>query len=291
MNSASLTPELLFFTCANEKYEDFVPLYAYFALRLHQGAQVEFGLENAEAFLGRHGDSVSMLRSALGHDRIVLREVPWRQENGKRIVPNTVRFLVQPMSVAKFVYIGDIDIILLEPDFLEEHKKFMDSRNLPYSNSVRPGTRRMSGLHMSRYDSIYPLPDLSDLVLEKMNDEMVLYEIVHRCGLPIQDSEWFRPVHGIHISPNRSPGAQIGPGGELVRPGWGVERYVKYWRTARSEEFFIRLRPTLSQRVRHCIDAIDLIADGQCDVPWPPSEDSHEEVAAVQLQQEPGDRT
>jgi hypothetical protein len=250
-------PELLFYTCANKRYEDFIPLYAFFALRTTADSIAEFGVEDKVSFLRENAESLDIVNRALGNGRITIRDVPWKDPEGKAILPNTVRFVSPPKKTARFVYIGDVDIIILETDLLRAHEAFMAKAGIPYSNSVRPNSTRMSGLHLTEHDAIYPLPDLSDLDLLRMNDEMVLYEIVRRRGLQIQDKSWFRPIHGIHISPNRRPRAEFDASGAVVKPGWGIEPYVQLWIEARGDPSFKTLRSTLSHRVQDCLEKID----------------------------------
>src|SRR5687767_8331451 len=108
------------FTCANQRYEDFAPLYAAAVLTHIPGASVEIGVEDLTGFEARHATALALLRSAFPADRLHFRDAVWRI-NGKRILPNTVRFLEEPTVMSKYVYIGDIDIIILDPELLQSH--------------------------------------------------------------------------------------------------------------------------------------------------------------------------
>ncbi len=242
---------LLFFTCANQPYHDFAPLYACSVMFSVPSARVEIGVEGAFTFEAVHGGAVEVLREQFGADSFTFHSVPWALANGARIVPNTVRFMVEPAQDAEFIYIGDIDIIFLDRTFPTAHLNFMAKTGLPYSNSVRPGTRRLSGLHFTRRRAYYPVADVSDIELTNANDEEVLYEIVRRKGLPVQDQEWFRPTHGIHMSPNRS--IRGAPG----KPGWGVDHHLVNYRQFIASEPMRALRPYLSPRVRGYLDQIE----------------------------------
>jgi hypothetical protein len=191
--------DLLFFTCANRKYESFVSLYACSALHHVPGSRLEVCVENGAAFARRNVAALAIL-DAYFPDRLHIREANFR---GKP--PGTVRFVTVPQTPARYVYIGDIDILVLEQDLLEQHLEIMRTTGLPYSNNVRKNDKtRLTGLHFTPWDSYYPLPDLKGLPLKKTLDEQVLLEIVKRKGLPVRlDEEVPRPEHGIHMSQAR----------------------------------------------------------------------------------------
>jgi hypothetical protein len=250
---------ILFFTCANGPYEDFGPLYAFSVLAHVDNASVEIGVENVDSFFSQHGPAIELVRRTFGEEKLKIRAVPWVLANGRKILPNSVRFINEPEMRAEYVYIGDIDIILLDRKFMASHLKDMDATGLPYSNSVRPATTRMSGLHFAVMDAHYPLPKLDDLDLRTLNDEIVLYEIVKRKGMPIIPDRWYRPTHGIHISPNRPVEKTKTEEGQVV-PGWSVEPYKSQWAMLNAENAFQQLRTMLSPRVRECLLSIDEVA-------------------------------
>lgn len=249
-----LSVSLLYFTCANRAYDDFVPLYVASGLWHAPGSRCEVGLEDLQSFEENHREALDLLLTWYGFDRILLRTANQFKES-TRILPNTVRFIDEPNWSAEYIYVGDVDFLILRRDLQKQHITFMHKMGLSYSNSVRPNTRRMSGLHFSRYDALYPLPALTDLDLTKMNDEEVLYEICLRKGLEIQDKEWFRPEPGIHLSPNRSP-LDRKVNGRLV-PGWGIRPFAKAYSAFRNTKFFKELRPRLSDRVERCLTRVD----------------------------------
>ena len=232
--------DIVFFTCANKAYEHFAPVYAASVLSHLDTARIELGLEDAEAFRRRSG-ALALLEEAFP-GRVLVRDVPWTWE-GRRIAPNSVRFMQEPVTRATWTYIGDIDIIFLDPLFFDRHLPFMARTGLPYSNSLRPGTNRLSGLHLVRSDAWYPLPGFDGL--EPNHDEVLLHDICLRKGLPIQDAEWFRPVHGIHVSPNR----------EVA--GWHVPPWRKGYHRLASTELFKALRPRLDDAMEALLRQVD----------------------------------
>jgi hypothetical protein len=240
----------LIFTCANSAYEDFAPLYATSALLHTSSAVVEIGVQDSRLFLEQHSSAWNRVENRFP-GRTVLRTV----EFPHKVLPNTVRFITKPMTIAQYVYIGDIDILILDKGFPNVHINYMRKQQLPYSNSVRPKTDRMSGLHFSEYGAFYPLPDTRSIDLT-MNDERVLYAICRQKGLTIRDNgPWFRPVHGIHISPNRMP--NFSQQGNRRIPGWGWKPYAAKYKTFAADPFIAELRQHLSRRLRNCLSILD----------------------------------
>ncbi|RYG98836.1 MAG: hypothetical protein EON58_05930 [Alphaproteobacteria bacterium] len=254
---------LNFFTCANKAYEDFVPIFVSSVLWSNPNSTVEIGLENAEEYLsskaGRH------IVEEFG-DKVKLRTVNWKSPGGRNILPNSIRFINQPSIKSDYVYISDIDIVTLVPDIILKHLTHMAQIGLPFSNIVRPGTNRLTGLHFAEYDFQYPISDVSDLIEGRINDEVLLYNIVQRkLERPIEISQKFRPVHGIHVSPNRQPRGHFKNG--VKRPGWGISLHRKAWAAFRSTSHFRAMESFVSDRQRGIIAQIDEVAGkGELDI-------------------------
>jgi len=198
--------KLLFYTSATGVwYLPFVPLYVYFCHLSNPDAIFEFivdDINKAEHFLY---DTLEFLRWECGI-KIIFREREFYKD--KVPMENTLRFVVKPSQNAEFVYIGDVDIIIVE-DVMKVHKPVFDA-GLPYSNKIRINTKKLTGLHFTRYDTYFPLPEVSDILELTQNDEEVLYLIVERLGhlkrQPEVDAVGVgRPQHGIHMSLNRIP--------------------------------------------------------------------------------------
>ena len=245
----------LSYTCCNKAYEDFVPLFAASTLVHNEDFVVEVGLEDAAAFQDAQAPALALLAQAVGPERLVFGDVAWTTPAGDRLLPNVVRFVTTPRtSGTDYVYLTDVDIVVLDTNVSALHVEHMRRHDAPYSNMVRVGTKRLTGLHFTEADAHYPLPDLSDLDLVRRNDEEILYEIVERRGTAIYDGT-YRPVHGIHISPNRRPTGQELGNGQSV-PGWGINAYVKQFRRFDESPLMRDLAPLLSRRVRGCLAAI-----------------------------------
>ena len=186
-----------FFTSANRLYEMFVLPYVASGLIHDIDARVEVCLEDPQAFEAANAEAVAILREAFG-DRFMFREM----EVGTGIAPNSVRFLETPRVATEFTYIGDIDVLLLEP-VTPLHTARMAESGLPYSNVLRAGRKALSGLHFTRTDAYYPVERPANADLNR--DEELLYLLVVGRGLARPPEGVSRPMHGYHMSPNRAP--------------------------------------------------------------------------------------
>ncbi|MGE3251218.1 MAG: hypothetical protein AB7J28_12810 [Hyphomonadaceae bacterium] len=252
----------LFYTCANKKYEPFALLFAASVLEHVADSAVEIVLESAEAFEAENAAALGLIREAHGaHCFTVTSDAFRRGDPPRPILPNSVRFIVEPQTQAEFTYICDIDIIVLDGSIVAQHLAFMERTGLPYSNSQRAGTDRLTGLHFARSAALYPLPDLSDCDFASMNDEQLLRLIVTRKGMPVQDLEWFRPVPGIHASPNRTPqhtpGITDRYGNQMLN--WGLPSWLGPYAAFRRSALLLALYQHLPARVVSTLAEIDAV--------------------------------
>jgi hypothetical protein len=129
---------------------------------------------------------------------------------------HTYRFILEPLTVREFTYIGDVDILMLE-NALEAHLDVFEAGH-SYSNIVRPQSQRLSGLHFTKSADQYPLPNMSSLVKKFPIDEDLLYALVAQQGRLFHDKRFseYRPTLGIHLSLSRLPfNSPARPGYEL----------------------------------------------------------------------------
>lgn len=209
--------KILFFTCATKFYKNYIVPYIYFAKKSNPSSTFEFIIDDEDGFYEKNTRALTWLKENLGVE-VVFRSIGKIKIRPK--IDNSLRFVTQPVSYAEYVYIGDIDIMIVE-DIYSWHKPLFES-GLPYSNIVREGTKRLTGLHFAKYNSFYPLPNTDDLVLNVANDEELLYLIVERKGLLYKNELYCeikrgRPIHGIHMSLNRLPFSF-----HEERVGWGI---------------------------------------------------------------------
>jgi len=224
--AANISPSdgsLLFYTSATGWYLPFFPLYVYFAHQSNPGCSFEFIVDSANDVELNY----SLVLDYLRRDRGI--QISFRNKNEASVQPsmeNTLRFVLPPQQVAEFVYIGDIDILIIE-NVMHRHGAVFDA-GLPYSNVIRPGTKKLTGLHLTKYDAYFPLSDVDKIVSTYSNDEEVLYRIVERSGKLKRQPEIDgigvgRPQHGIHMSLNRIPFMDW-----AMRVDWGISwDYVK----------------------------------------------------------------
>jgi len=248
------------YTWCDAAYEDFAALFALSALAHNADVTVEIGVEDRDAYLRAHDAGWDVLRWAFPERAVVRTVAP--VVDGERVAAPTVRFVTEPATPAAFVYLCDVDLLVLERGIASAHRRNMRRTGAPYSNIVRPGTRRLTGLHFCRREAQFPLPALAGLPLGAFDqDEVVLYEVVRRKGIEIYDDpRRFRPVPGIHLSPNRAPRPEAGPGGRRI-PGWGIEQRAAAYRRFRADPAFIALRSRLSARLQDCLEEIDMVVD------------------------------
>ena len=124
-----------------------------------------------------------------------------------KVLVNTRRFLHQSKINSDYIYIGDIDILIME-DLKSKHTSIIKSHKVPFSNKIRnpdEDYKRLTGLHFISKDAMYPLPNLNGIDLTSENDEHVLYNIMEAKGLMVPNDFKERPECGIHLSTSRDP--------------------------------------------------------------------------------------
>jgi len=215
-----------------DKYEMLLPMYVFFALSSHRNvdAVAEIIVPDAKAFFNRTENVLVYLQSTFStpkHAALCVREYTGHPRN-RTGVTNTWRYLEVPHRFsAKYTYIGDVDIFILSSVLVAGRFKQMSEFNLPYSNIIRDydaEEKRLTGVMLAETSRFY-----TDKLLRaqanlnaKGNDEHFLYRIVKEAGfgIPPRNSTArvpdtnellvkYRPLHGIHLSFNRGPGARM----------------------------------------------------------------------------------
>lgn len=189
-------PKLLVYTYANAKYYDFAILYPIWVLTSNKDACVEIALENQHAFYKKYSHLVNYYNKAFP-GRVKFTQIP---KKFLSVPAGTIRFISRPTTVADYVYIGDIDILVLY-DIYKLHIANIKRNKLDFSNIKRKGADLLSGLHFIKYDRMYPVI-LDNIDIKHDIDENVLYKLMKnkKYKIPDENTQAFRPLCGIHIS-------------------------------------------------------------------------------------------
>ena len=184
----------MFFTYANARYHVFATLYPLFALLSNPEAAVEIILSDYEAFTNKYANVINF------YDAVYPGKVRYTPVDMKNVLPNSVRFLIQPTLKSEYVYIGDIDIFLME-DVLDYQLKFMAKHQSDFGNVLR-NPNQLTGLHFIPYEKMYPVKVPPNTDLLRTNDEVLLCRLMREKNLrfPVSAKVEERKLHGLHIS-------------------------------------------------------------------------------------------
>lgn len=186
----------VFFTVAVGKHRMFVLPYIYSVLRNDPSAAVEIMVDGAEEYLAKNAKALGVIGS---QERVRIRNIDCDSRDA-----NYMRFLREPETKSDYVYIGDVDILVVGENVTDVHIANSKKLGLPYSNIVRPCGTRFSGLHFTQWDAFYPLePPPPSKMRAIGGDEQLLMQMVLGRGFAPPAGD-FRPTHGIHFSLNRS---------------------------------------------------------------------------------------
>ena len=187
---------LLIYSYANKKYYDFAILYPIWALQNNKNTCIEIALENLEDFKKKYNHLINYYYEKYPQ-KVFFTQINKRYE---KIPAGTVRFISKPINKAKYLYIGDIDVIVLD-DICSLHIPNIEKYNLDYSNIKRKKLNKLSGLHFIEYDKMYPIC-LKNINVQNDIDENILFQLMKNKGYKIPDENicTFRPIAGIHIS-------------------------------------------------------------------------------------------
>lgn len=235
----------MIYSYADERYYKFVTPFIQFALASNPLAYVEIILEDKEYFLANYDKQIHALKYY--HGSFSFTQSKFRDAD---IWPNTIRFVQNPETVAKYLYITDIDILILN-NLLDLHLPTMRKHNMFYSNVVRRNCnpRRMSGLHFIEYDKYFPL-DVEKYNISG-NDEAVLYSIMSQMHPDaINHAYDYRPAPGIHISLNRNPTSSM---------CWDYRGFAGHFYEFIKRPDFRDLYPLLDIEIKHLLLILDYL--------------------------------
>ena len=237
---------LTVFTVANERYEPFALPYAASVLHHNPNATVEIVLEQPDRFAEQNADALALLADTFP-DVLHFTSADFSAFRN----PHVMRYLLQPRRRNQYVYIGDIDIMVLE-EIAPAHLAHMERTGLPFSNIIRPNDDRMGGLHFSEWAAFYPQPEITggDLLSRA---EHCLYALIKKKGRGLPDrADTFRPIHGYHMTLSRPPHAVIGGWGATLDPDL-LQAYLRL----RGMPIWHSLVPLLDRRYRQLLTILD----------------------------------
>lgn len=124
--------------------------------------------------------------------------------------PNNIkasRFLYTHDLKYNYIFVGDIDFFICPeiPSLLDHHLDFCNTHNLSYSNRVRSGTKRLTGLHFYKtadynVDVLKSFKNNFENIQSHCGDEELLYQIINKMGFEFPKKIiGERLQHGIHI--------------------------------------------------------------------------------------------
>lgn len=195
------------------KYSRYIPLYIYSILKSYPDYFVKVFFRD---FLSiKEKECLDLLRKQLSLNFEVVENF---YSNVKTEHPKLLRWLIKEEYFLDFenIYFGDIDFLIVKESssILKSHLKHCKKINLPYSNVIRRGSKRMSGLHFIKRKEYYEKMNeeinyfinnsnkLKEFeILEKSPNEHFLYYLIYKkigFGLLDQIPPW-RPHHGFHL--------------------------------------------------------------------------------------------
>lgn len=241
---------LLIYTCCDNSYYSYIPIFCLSHLVFNKNIDIEIGIctkelpTDVEKCLEIIKKDFSKCKIKIDYSAFVNKKF-----DGRCVLNNTIRFVTTPHIKNEYIYITDIDIVCCE-EIMVGHLKDMKNNNSNYSNVVRKGTERMTGLHFTRFDSYYPLPNINDINIGD-NDEIVLYNIVKKRE-KVDLERRYRPVHGIHMSKNR-PYVE----GKFGIPGWCADRWRKEWEIITNSETYKNISKHFSSDLSVLIEKLE----------------------------------
>ena len=245
---------ILIYTCCDEFYSHYIPIFLSSLLRVDKLKKLDFEIgTNVNKLTENEESAVDYLRKKFNYSRILIKYNFFIKNqtgtfyNNKKVHTGSVRFISQPLIKNKYVYITDIDVIILVDNFYIYLIDDMIKRKSCYSNIVRKKlkSKRLTGLHFFEYNKYYPVPILKDY---NIIDEILLFNIVKLKGIKIDFNTTFRPLYGIHISPNSPYGREF-----------GGSAYKNYWIEYFQSEDFKYIYPKLCDYIKGRIKLVNQI--------------------------------
>jgi hypothetical protein len=193
----------------NRPYQEYVPLYLYFLFFAYPEYEAIIYFDESDGPLHPEVQGCLDLIRGMGAFQIKPLEYAYERSNPRNLA--AMRWVIDDADFAGYenVYTGDIDLLIVRerPGLCEVHVAHSEEIQLPYSNRVRGGTRRLTGLHFVRTQAYYPnVRSTMDRYRRqiangslRLNDEELLYAMMEESvGLPAKRGN-FVVHHGMHL--------------------------------------------------------------------------------------------
>jgi hypothetical protein len=155
----------------DSNYEKYIPYFLFFIDKSHPDAYVKIFT------LDKLNNSVRELVNA--YDKCQLYENFFKNFPKGNQEVKSIRWLIPREFFEEFdyVYIGDVDMLICkeEQTILEKHKHHCEINNIPYSNCVRGGQSRFTGLHFFKVFEYY---NNIDEIIEKKHKDIKNKKII-----------------------------------------------------------------------------------------------------------------
>ena len=225
-----MNENLLFFTAATGRYQQFITPYIFFALYHNNNAMAEIMTDNVDKYVRKNDGAMRVLNKYF-KNRFMIRDIP------RGIESHTARFVVEPLTELEYTYMNDVDILILESNLVETHTAIMKEKRSYFSNRMR-GEKKLTGVHFVRTNPWYEQTKATR-DSNKLNDEEALYNIVNcTYGDPRQFTSDLRPIHGFHLSMNRPAVAPAGVASWKTGPEPLREIYRETIKSAEYKEIY-----------------------------------------------------
>jgi hypothetical protein len=199
--------ELCLVAVVDEGYQEYIPLFVYFALYAYPRYEIIIYLDGA-----LHPEVAGCLRSIRDMGNFDVRPLPYRCVADDAQSFKSLRWVLYDEEFAGYdnVCIGDIDVLITreEPSLCARRVRHSRAIGFPYSNRVRPGTRKLVGIaHLVRTGEYFPrlLPlmrryreEIAAGTLRMHNEELLYRMMAESFGLP-DSAASLATHHGIHL--------------------------------------------------------------------------------------------
>lgn len=192
-------------------YTNYVPFYIYSILKSYPDYYIKVFVKG---FLTQNQKiALSKLHEKLSNNFEIIENYFNNLLTDKGIEKNRcLRWLIPSKEFKNFenVYMGDIDILIIKenPSLLDSHLQHCTKTNLPYSNTIRKSTKRLTGLHFIKtkeyFNKMNSLINYyiinNDKIPNNLKDEKFLYSMIKKTiGFGNLKQVTFRPHHGLHL--------------------------------------------------------------------------------------------